>query len=355
MRQKRFIILFITFYILLGIGNIVYGKYISNDIFTIAKINIESTPPEIKFEDLTNSNKGYEEYANKTHIINVKLKVIENNIKINNFNKDYIEILVGDKASKIGGLEIEEIERKENYIIYNLKISGIEGNGKLEIRVKQGAIIDKSENQNKSIKFILNVLIDNIAPTSTTKEQTLTNGKSKVVISANEFLRSSEGWTISSDKKKLIKEFPSNTNYNLPIIDYAGNVGSAGVSVENATYIYLNFGLASVKENRASIYEINKKCIVGEENLKNSPLYKAEIITFSKKGQITDDFIGLQAYCYTYWGSNIQAIGMSFENRFYYGYNPSKTKVGTLKEGPNVTFNGAKTLALGGDRSKPCK
>ena len=95
--------------------------------------------------------------------------------------------------------------------------------------------------------------------------------------------------------------------------------------------------------------------IAAIENLKNSPLYKAEIITFSKKGQITDDFIGLQAYCYTYWGSNVQAIGMSFENRFYYGYNPSKTKFGTLKEGPNVTFNGAKTLALGGDRSKPCK
>lgn len=352
MRQKNFIILFVIFYILLGIGNIVYGKYISNDTFTVAKINIESTPPQIKFEDLTNSNKGYEEYANKTHIINLKLKVIENNIKTNNFNKDYIEILVGNKLTKISGLEIKEVERKEDYIIYNLKITGIEGNGGLGVRIKQGAIIDKAGNQNKSISFLLNITIDNISPTATTKEQKLTNGKSKVVISANELLRPSTGWTISSDKKSLTKEFPANTNYNLPITDYAGNVGSANVSVENATYIYLDFGLVSVKERQSSLYEINKKCIVGEENLKNNPLCKAEIITFSKKGQIADDFIGIQAYCYTYWGAGSKAVSISFENTFPYGYNPSSTVYGSLKDGPKVMLNGTISVALGGDRSK---
>lgn len=349
MHKRKILILPILFLILIGIESIVYGKYISNNIFTIAKINVESKPPEIELIEVTNSNTGYEAYANKTHIINAKIKVIEKNIKQNNFNKDYIEILVKEVAQNIGVFEIQELERKEDYIIYNLKLSKIEGNGDLSIRVKKGAIIDKQGNQNKSIRFVLNITIDNTPPSSIVKEEKLQNGKSKVTITSNEKLRSINAWNLSSSKNILTKEFPSITNYDLPIVDYAENTSKASIKVENATYITLGFGVASVKNNKATLSEINNKCIVGSDRMQNDPICKIEMIMFYKKGQISDDFIQMQAYCYTYWGENIEAIGASFENRFCFGYNPAKNKYGSISSGPTATLNGNKNLILGGD------
>lgn len=349
MHKRKAIMLPIIFFIVIGIGNVVYGKYITNSIFTIAKVNVESKPPEIKFMGVTNSNTGYEAYANKTHILNVKLKVIEQNIKTNNFNKNYIEILVNGVAQNVGVFEIQELERKDDYIVYNLKLSGIDGNGDLSIRINKGAIIDKYGNQNISTRFVLNITIDNIPPESNAKEEKLQNGKSKVTISSNEKLRPVNAWSLGSNKDTLIKEFPAITNYDLPIIDYAENTSKASVKVENATYITLGFGAVSVKNNRATIDMINNKCIVGEDRMKNNPICKTEMITFYKKGEIEDDFLQMKAYSYTYWGKNIEAIGMSFENRFYYGYNPSENSYASIKSGPNVNLNGNKNLILGGD------
>lgn len=173
MHKRKVLILAVIFFIIIGIGNIVYGKYITNNIFTIAKVNIESKPPEIELIEVTNTNTGYESYANKTHIINAKIKVTEKNIKQNNFNKENIEILVDNNKGQVGLFEIEELERKDDYIIYNLKLNKIEGNGILEILVKEGTIIDIQGNKNEETRFDLNILIDNIFPNSTAKEEKL--------------------------------------------------------------------------------------------------------------------------------------------------------------------------------------
>lgn len=349
MHKRKVLILAVIFFIIIGIGNIVYGKYITNNIFTIAKVNIESKPPEIELIEVTNTNTGYESYANKTHIINAKIKVTEKNIKQNNFNKENIEILVDNNKGQVGLFEIEELERKDDYIIYNLKLNKIEGNGILEILVKEGTIIDIQGNKNEETRFDLNILIDNIFPNSTAKEEKLQNGKSKITIDSNEKLRPVNAWNLSSSKNILTKEFPSITNYDLPITDYAQNTSKASVKVENATYITLGFGAASVKNNKATLYEINNKCIVGAEIMQKDPICKIEMITFYKKGEITDDFLQMQAYSYTYWGEKIEAIGASLENRFCFGYNPSENKYGSIKEGPTATLKGNKNLILGGD------
>ena len=46
-------------------GN-VFGKYVFEESFVVANINIDKTPPEIQIVKIENSNVGYEKYANKT-------------------------------------------------------------------------------------------------------------------------------------------------------------------------------------------------------------------------------------------------------------------------------------------------
>ena len=54
----------------------IYAKYIFDATYTIANIDIDRNPPKIELVSLENTNTGYEKYANQTHTITAKIKVI---------------------------------------------------------------------------------------------------------------------------------------------------------------------------------------------------------------------------------------------------------------------------------------
>ena len=83
--------------VILTICSFVNAKYIFENQFTIANINIDRTKPIIKIIDIQNSNTGYENYANKTHTIKIKLEIKEKNIKQINMDTEHIKVKINKK------------------------------------------------------------------------------------------------------------------------------------------------------------------------------------------------------------------------------------------------------------------
>ena len=76
---------------------------------------------------------------------------------------------------------------------------------------------------------------DNTAPNGkieySTKE--ITNKNVTVTITSNEEIQEVEGWTLSSDKKVLTKEYTENTKETITIKDLAGNEAQANIEITN--------------------------------------------------------------------------------------------------------------------------
>ena len=77
--------------------------------------------------------------------------------------------------------------------------------------------------------------IDKVAPNVKVEYSTKnpTNKNVKVTITANEEIQSIEGWTLSSDKKTLTKEYSENTKETIVVKDIAGNEVSTNIEITN--------------------------------------------------------------------------------------------------------------------------
>lgn len=129
-------------------GN-VFGKYVFEESFVVAKINIDKTLPEIQIVKIENSNVGYEKYANKTHQIKIQVSIKKEDIQTNNFNINNMQILLGNNLSTLLKTEITKLKEENENIIYQINLQQIEGNGLLNIKLNEGIIIDSSGNKSK--------------------------------------------------------------------------------------------------------------------------------------------------------------------------------------------------------------
>ena len=146
---KKILLLIIIFITVISMNSFVQGKYIFEYTSTVAKIDIDRNPPKIELISISNTNTGYEKYANKTHTITVKVKVIEKNIKENLFNKNTIIANIENTRVNPEQLEIKEIEKTSDSIVYDIILKQLNGNGDLVIKIPEGTIVDKSYNVNQ--------------------------------------------------------------------------------------------------------------------------------------------------------------------------------------------------------------
>ena len=79
------------------------------------------------------------------------------------------------------------------------------------------------------------LIYDTTAPTVNVEYSTKepTNKNVTVTITSNEEIQEVEGWTLSSDKKVLIKEYSANTKETITIKDLAGNESQANIEIGN--------------------------------------------------------------------------------------------------------------------------
>ena len=119
--------------------------------------------------------------------------------------------------------------------------------------------------------------IDKTAPEIKVDYIQETNEKVKVIITANEEIQELSGWTLSSDKKVLTKEYTKNTTENVTIKDIAGNTKTAEISVMEIGEIF--------KENT---YKVNRNYIV---NIQPKTTYENFIknIATNSEYKVTED------------------------------------------------------------------
>ena len=87
-----------------------YAKYIVEQTILIAEINIDTIFPEIELISITETPEK-EQYK-----VNFQIKVVENNIKINKFNKENIVARIGEKKIENEEYELNKVYEGEEFI-----------------------------------------------------------------------------------------------------------------------------------------------------------------------------------------------------------------------------------------------
>lgn len=153
-KVKRKLILVFIFAIIIS-NKSSYAKYVMKYESTIAQINIDTISPKV--EVISIESRENKKNSSNTYNINVKVKIIESNIKENNFNKTKISIKMGEIEFNKESYEVNQIAQTNNSIMYEIKLDEINTKGVLKILIPKGIVKDVSDNENqeKIIKYNL--------------------------------------------------------------------------------------------------------------------------------------------------------------------------------------------------------
>lgn len=319
------------------------AKYVFDTSFDAVKIQIEKKPI-IEVLSVSNTNTGYEKYANHTHTITLRVKITEKNIAINHFNRNTIQILINNTIAN-PSMNIQLISNNHGEIIYDIVLSHVTGNGNLSLIFPEGIIEDSFGLKNDFLKFDTGISIDNLSPSATTEELSIEDNKSQYLIHANENIRPINGWDFDNNNSSLSKVFSSPITYPIPITDYAGNISEVFVDVKNAkniVFYYANYNKYPVKQFEHSGQISGKQAILDKTN------YKSEMLVMYLDGNIDKNSLQARVFDYTYWGENTTALCDYSEIKYQYGYTPSASTWYDMKSLNVVRFLGKLSLQLGG-------
>lgn len=314
--------------------------------FYIANLNIDRTKPNVEFISVSNTNTGYEGYANNTHTITINVKIVEKNIKNVFFDKEHVKVKVENNYINDEKIALNKIEDTTDGEIYQIKLNNIDGNGHLKIEIMEGTVIDTGDLTNDLKTFDTEIIIDNTAPKGVFSENKISDGKVNGIVDGNEKIRNIEGWKISEDKLKIEKEFTNNISYELPIIDYAGNKSIVNVNITKATYI--NIIYASHNSQVGWSFGYGNYDIAGKNAVKTNSIYKTEALAFNISGNIDSDFVQDKAYIYTHWGEGSFGRCLTSNLLYSYGYNPNDGTYKSMNSKDLVTIEGKKYFQFGG-------
>lgn len=233
--KNKLLISSIIFIVLIEINVITNAKYIFEYSFKVANVNIDLTKPEIEIISIENNNEGYEKYANKTHEIKIKLKVVQKNIDIgyDKIEPREIEVKVGE-AQKIPAKRIVETERNNDEIYYEISLSSIQGNGNLEITLIEGTIKNSKNIESDAKTIDTQITIDNIEPVITYDTYMVDKDTIGVKVNTSEPARDVEGWETSESNTEFRKAFKGNAACRLEIADYAQNIATFEIVIQSA-------------------------------------------------------------------------------------------------------------------------
>ena len=173
--NKKIFILFLTILLSLFISFTIYScnaKYTLDKQFTIANLILDNSPPTFQLISVKNSNTNYENFANCNHTITFKIKLIESNIKTNNFNQNNLKVKVANNYISPTFTKFTLISNSSNELIYEFSITNITNNGKLELFIPPNIVEDFCNNTNSALNISTTIEIDNIPPNLTLEELT---------------------------------------------------------------------------------------------------------------------------------------------------------------------------------------
>ena len=293
--MKKLAVFLGVFLVMIMININVFAKYVIEDECLVAEVEITGKIPKIELIDIKNTNLGHTNYANRTHNITVKIRVIEKNVEEENLNSNTVFLL--DEKEITPKYSIKQISKTDEYIDYEINITKINGNGNLKIKIKEGAIKDVANQVNEETVFDTGIIIDNIAPVAYFSQEEIEDGKVLAKIKANEKIDEVNGWNLNSEKLELSKEFACNVTYPFEIKDYAQNSTVLDIDITKATNIKIKYGAAGAYNKWEFGY--GKGDVAGKESVKANPIYKVEGMSFYEEG-LDKDFIQFRPYINTY-------------------------------------------------------
>lgn len=330
----------------ISISTIIQAKYIFQNEFCVANLDIDRTKPKIELLSIQNNNVGYEGYANKTHIITIKLKITDKNLKNVNLDKEHIKIKINEQYVSNINIKSSKIQDIIYGAIYKIELNNLDGNGRLKVDIMEGTAEDSSKLQSEFLEVDTNIIIDNIAPEGKLVENKISDGKVKAVIDLSEKIKELDGWNFSNDKLKAEKEFTNNISYELPIFDYSGNKSIINVNITKATYI--NIIYASHNSVVGWSFGYGNYDVAGKDAIAKKSIYKTEALAFNISGNVEPDFVQAKSYIYTYWGEGSYGRCTTSGNLYNYGYNPAGENYKSMKSKDLVNINGKNYFQLGG-------
>lgn len=296
-----------------------FAKYVIESSNLVAKINIDTTKPQIELVDIVTSNTNYPTYANHTHLITGHIKITERNMIRNNFTSDNLKILVNNSPISVDFKSFSLISENPTQKTYEFSFTNITGNGFLTLFIPEKIIEDVSGFTNDSKTFSTAITIDNIAPTVSFQEISSENGKSTAQLTSNETLASLPGWT-SSDNTILSKEFCNPVSYLLPITDFAQNASQVLVNIQNATNLSLNYGTFDTASKQTFV---KNGQISAPNTISSDSISKIESLSINLSGNIVPQSLQGRTYIHTYWGEGASESCIYDETiSYYHGFNP---------------------------------
>ncbi len=148
------------------------AKYVKEEIFTVARLDIDTCKPNIELIDIISSNTNYPTYANKSHSITGHLKITEKNIIRNNLSSDTIQIRVADTVITPEFKRFSLVSENAIEKIYQFSVTNLIGDGPLTLVIPEGTVEDKCGLINDTNYLSTSIFIDNTPPTATLVETT---------------------------------------------------------------------------------------------------------------------------------------------------------------------------------------
>lgn len=340
--MKKVLAIIILNILIISFCTNIYAKYVVQEEFCIANLNIDRTKPKIELVNISNTNTEYPEYANNEDTINIKIKIIESNIKNVFLDSNHIKAMIDNTQVEEKSITISDLGQN----IYQIQLKNLKENGKLKLDFLEGTAVDKGDLKNEEIMVDTKITIDNTAPTGNLIEKVISDGRVNAVINLSEKIRKIDGWKMSDNNLNIEKEFTNNISYELPIEDYAGNKAIVNVNITKATYIKIVY--ASHNSNIGWTYGYGNYDVAGGTAVKQNPKYKTEALAFNVSGNIDNDFVQANAYVHTYWGEGGKARCTSFNIIYNHGYNPGKDTYKSMASNDLITLQGRKYFQLGG-------
>lgn len=308
--------------------------------------NIDKEKPKIELVEIKNTNINFEKYANKTHEITFRIKLIEKNIKENNLEVGNINLQIGEKAPYSPNVEIIEISKEKDEIVYDVKVTNLDSNGLLKLIIKDSIIMDIGVRTNEEFVIDSGIQIDNIMPEADYRESLLYTGKVEISINANEKIRQIEGWDMDETSTNASKEFLNNIEYSVEIEDYAQNKAEMKIKVMHATYIDFKY---CTHDSEIGWDTSNFSTdIAGDKAIDRDTKLKVEAFGIHIDGNIEKDFLKARAFVYSYWGENSSGVCVETGEKYNYGYNPSENGYKTMETDGVVEINGENYMLFGG-------
>lgn len=143
----------------------VYAKYVFQDEFCIANLDIDRTCPKIELVSIQNSDSNFKNYANKIHKIIAKIKVGDKNLKELFLDKSHVKVKIKDKIVDNVNIEFGQVQDKAYYKTFEIQLSNLEVDGELKLVFLEGLAVDNGGLKNTTIEISTDIVVDNSIPT----------------------------------------------------------------------------------------------------------------------------------------------------------------------------------------------